>query len=278
MQPKAAISILKDNARAAPTRGRRAVETRFARIQAAPIIVLGNHKSGTSAITALLGHMTGLTWSVDFRRELKGAKYLDVAEGRMSFDEFMQRNRLDFSRDIVKENHLTTMYDDLRVALPDSKVVLIVRDPRDNNRSLLNRLSIPGNLSVLDAQTWARVPRVWKLVLDGRWLGLDGANYIEMLAQRWNLTSDVFLRHPGDVILQRYEDFLEDKTGATERLATRLGLERRRDIASRLDRAYQPRGDQNISWSDFYGPVNLQRIEAICAERMEQLGYPASNR
>ena len=38
-------------------------------------------------------------------------------------------------------------------------------------------------------------------------LGLTGANYIELSANRWNMGADVYLDHSADMLLVRYEDF-----------------------------------------------------------------------
>jgi hypothetical protein len=75
------------------------------------------------------------------------------------------------------------------------------------------------------------------------------------------------------MVLIRYEDFLEDKTGEIARLAERLGLARINDISDKVDTQYQPRGNRGIDWHTFFGEGNLKRIERICSDRMHLLGY-----
>ena len=55
-------------------------------------------------------------------------------------DALVQRYRLAFSRPVVKEPNLTFLYDELVRRFPQARVGLIIRDPRDNIRSLLERL------------------------------------------------------------------------------------------------------------------------------------------
>ena len=237
-----------------------------------PVIGLGNAKSGTTAIAALLAEHTGLSVTLDLR-----GIYLPMLtrlhSGEIRFEQFVERNKLDFSRDIIKEPNLTLLYGEVRRVFPDAKCFIVVRDPRDNIRSILNRLRIPGNLEHVDLDRVPDLTPEWRLGLDAAWLGIEGRNYIEMMAGRWNLAADVYLNHAEDMRLLRYEDFLDDKAGAIQGLAAELRLPGVNDIRSRVDVQYQPRGDRGVSWLDFFGHQNLSRIDCICADRMARLGY-----
>ncbi len=248
-------------------------ETITSRINRNPIIVLGNQKSGTSAIAALLSEMTGLSVSIDLRKEVDSPTYHQVKKGDLSFAEFVRANKLDFSREIVKEPNLTLFYQELLEYFPRSQFIFVIRDPRDNIRSILNRLNIPGSLSSLSTEYQGEMTPAWELIVDNRWLGLKGENYIEMLAERWNLMADVFLNHKQQIILSRYEVFMKDKVAEIERLAQALNLPQVNDISGRVDIQFQPRGNNNVKWRDFFGHDNLTKIEQICAEKMRQLDY-----
>lgn len=241
-----------------------------------PILVLGNQKSGTSAIAALLGEMTGLSVSIDLRKEIDRPTYHQVKQGELSFAQFVKSHKLDFSRAIVKEPNLTLFYEELLDYFPQSQFVFVIRDPRDNIRSILNRLKIPGNLNKLSSEYQGEMTPAWDLIVDNRWLGLDG-DYIEMLAQRWNLMTDVFLNHSEQMILSRYEVFIEDKVGEIARLAQCLNLPQVNDIAAKVDIQFQPRGNKNVKWRDFFGEDNLNKIDRICEEKMKQLDYPINS-
>ena len=241
----------------------------------APIFVLGNQKSGTSVVAALLGGMTGLSVSLDLTMEHLSTRqsYLRVASGEWHFSKLIERNRLDFSRNIIKEANLTPFYEDLCISFPKSRYVYVLRDPRDNIRSILNRVGIPGDLPCLDRRHLKNLPRGWDIVLDGTALGFEMHNYIESLATRWNLMVEVYLKNHANMFLMRYEDFLKDKAGEICRLAKELGLAPVNDVSDQLDIQYQPRGDRNVTWSSFFGKKNLEKIQHICGDYMKVFGY-----
>ncbi|NER33280.1 MAG: sulfotransferase [Oscillatoria sp. SIO1A7] len=268
------LKILKYKAWKLSERVKREWDTINARVNPRPIIVLGNQKSGTSAIAALLAEMTDLSVSIDLRKEVDNPTYHKVKRGDLSFAEFVRVNKLDFSRDIVKEPNLTLFYKELVEYFPGSQFVFVIRDPRDNIRSILNRLKIPGNLSSLSPEYRGEITPAWELIVDGGWLGLKGENYIEMLAERWNLMADVFLNHRQQMILSRYDVFVQDKVAAIERLAQSLNLPQVNDIAGKVDIQFQPRGNKNVNWGYFFGSENLAKIENICAQKMSKLDYP----
>ncbi|MFW5879863.1 MAG: sulfotransferase [bacterium] len=247
-----------------------------AKVNPEPIFVLGNQKSGTSAIAALLASATGLSVSVDLSKEwlYKRKVYLLVKESQMSFSEFIERNKLDFSRDIIKEANLTIFFDELTQYFPKAKFVFVVRDPRTNIRSILNRVGVPGNLDSLT--NWSQKPHIplgWEKVINGKWLGLDGDNYISMLAQRWNFMTEIYLNNKENFVLTRYEDFVEDKVGEISRIANKLSLTPNYDISSKINIQYQPKGKNDVSIQSFYNKANLDRIEQTCHRHMKSIGY-----
>lgn len=250
------------------------VADRLARPHPRPVFLLGNQKAGTSAIAGLLGMLTGLSTTVDLRRENHRQTYLRLVRGELDFDRFVRRNGLDFSRAIIKEPNLTLFHDALRARWPEARFAFIVRDPRDNLRSILDWLRIPGDLERLEPRHMEHVDPGFELVLDGRWCGIGGGDhYVDRLAERWNVLADVWLEHRESMPLIRYEDFLRDKRGELERLARALGCTPRHDIGPALDRAFRPRGRVRAGAAQFFGPRNLARIDSRCAERMRAFGY-----
>lgn len=245
------------------------------RINRSPIVILGNQKSGTSVIAALLGEMTGLSVTIDLRKEIEKPTYNQVKSGELSFDQFVKINKLDFSRDIIKEPNLTVFYQELQQYYQQARYVFVIRDPRDNIRSILNRLKIPGNLPELKEEYQEEIKQypAWNLVLNGQWLNLGGDNYIERLAERWNLTTDVFLQNQDQMILIGYEEFVKDKVAAITNLAQQLELKPINDIREKVNIQFQPRGDRNVKWIEFFGEDNLERIERICEDRMKYFHY-----
>lgn len=257
-------------------RARTAVQSVTCRVQGRPIFVLGNQKSGTTAIAALLGKLSGEPTTLDLKREMDDPVLPRVHAGEMTFSRFVRRNRLDFSRRIIKEPALTPFCDRLVDEFPAARFVFVLRDPRDNIRSILNRLDLSGDGRVLRDADLRNVNAAWRLVLDSRWLGVPGEHYIEQLAGRWRLMAQAFQEHADRMILIRYEDFAVDKAGAIEGLAGRLELRAVAAISHAVDVAYQPAGDRNVSWSDFFGDTNLELIERICSAEMAEHGYPVT--
>jgi hypothetical protein len=242
-----------------------------------PIFVLGNQKSGTSAIAGLLARRCGLSVSLDMLQETYFPTFHRVPGGDLSFERYRRINRWEFSHEVVKEPNLTLLYPWLREAYPDSSMVFVVRDPRDNIRSLLNRLSIPGDLERLEERHKGEMNAGWELVLDGRWLGIEGEHFVDQLAARWVYCAQVYRDHAAVMHLSRYEDFEADKLGELDRLAGLLGLEMVHDVRDDLHRSFQPPGDRGVGWRDFFGETNLARIETICGEAMQTLGYEPSS-
>jgi hypothetical protein len=249
-----------------------------AQINPVPIFVIGNQKSGTSAIAVLLAELTRLSLSMDLEREYlsRSQSYVRMKRGELSFETFLAMNKLSFSRDIVKEANLTIFFDELAEHFPASQFVYVLRDPRDNIRSILDRLNIPGDRWQLGQEHYRKLIRGWDTILDGGWLGLSGENYIEMLAKRWTFMVDVYLKNRERIFLVRYEEFVRDKAKVIELLAQKLQLAKANDISEMVDLQFQPRGNRIVSWQDFFGIDNLARIEEICGSRMKTVEYALS--
>lgn len=254
----------------------RAFEAARARVHPAPTFLLGNQKSGTSVVAALVGAASGLDVTIDLLREVWGPTFHRIPSGEVTFEQYLRRNRHDFARPIIKEPNLTLFYEPLRERFPDSRFGIVVRDPRDNVRSLLQSIDIPGDLDALDPSYLEPLNPGWLLVLDARWRGIEGEHYIDQLAHRWNYCADVYLDRPDDFALCHYEDFLADKEGEIARFTRALGLEVRHPLGDRVDVQYQSKGTRGVSALDYFGERNLARIEDICGERMARLGYARS--
>lgn len=253
---------------------KRYAATPFVQPNEAPIIVLGNSKSGTTVIAALLAEYGGLSVTLDFWPRLRKPETLAaVHAGEEPFEEFVRRFRADFARGVVKDPHLTFFYPQLAQRFPEARFVMVMRDPRDNIRSILNRLGLPGDLSDLEASHYRRMRPLWEGILKSPWLPVEGETYIERLASRWSLGADVYLDNRAAMELIRYEDFTADKMGAVTGLAERLGLAEAGRIADKLDTRYQPPGDRSVGWLEFFGRSNLSAIERICAPAARELGY-----
>lgn len=261
---------------------RRLLEAAIER-QPAALFVLGNQKSGTTAIAALLAELTARSVTLDLDWARAQAPFQRLQRGELGFAGFLRANRLELGRCVVKEPTFTFFVPELRAAFPAARFVFVLRDPRDNIRSILDRLGLPGDRRRLDPAAVEHLPLGWRQVLDATWLGRApgdqpgdrSGDYIEALAARWNACAEVYVRHAGSMILVRYEDFKADKLGSLEVLANSLGWPPRRDVRGSLDRPFQPRGNAAASWPAFFG-ANLSRIEDLCGPHMRDLGYGAT--
>jgi hypothetical protein len=192
----------------------------------------------------------------------------------MPIDALIDEEVLAFSRDVIKDPDLTLLYDALSDRFPAAQFVMIIRDPRDNIRSILDRLGLPGRPEQHTHDGYEELPEGWKRVLNGNRLDMDESTYIDRLAERWRIMARVYLENKGNLELIRYEDFLSDKVAAIDDLAHRLGLPRKASIEDQVDQQFQPRGKRrNMDWLSVYGERNLERIEKRCRAPMRELGY-----
>jgi hypothetical protein len=242
-------------------------------IHPSPIFVLGNQKAGTSPIAGLLAKLTGLPLTMDIRREIEHPSIELIRRGELTLSEFIRRNKLDFSRPIIKEPSLTFIYQTLAESFRDAKYVFVYRDPRDNIRSILNRVKATGCQQRLTDEQERNMTIGWRRVFDGEPVGRRGKDYIETLAIRWDCAARILLANEGPFVPVRFEDFLRDKIGIISKLAHDLNLTPKHDIAGKVDYPFQPPGDRSVSWIDFFGERNLRRIESICTGSMERLNY-----
>ena len=73
--------------------------------------------------------------------------------------------------------------------------------------------------------------------------------------------------------LAKYEDFLNGKTEFIDGLIESLSLDGMNSIHDLVDKQYQPKGDNSLSYMEFFGEENLNVINSICREEMQILGY-----
>jgi hypothetical protein len=259
-------------------RFRTAVAKKTARINRRPVIVLGVQKSGTTAIAILMGKAAGVSVTSDFIHLSSTRKYQKELYRTRAFHDFVRRNRYYFARDIVKEPGLTFFIEELVEYFPCARFIFVVRDPRDNIRSILNRVRLPGRPIVPDQEHWSSLQNGdwWQIIVEGRLPSVSGDTYIEKLANRWKLGAQLYLNHADRIRLFRYEDFLQNKVKFITTLLSELGVKARYDISDSIDVQYQPRGNREVRWEEFFGRANLQRIESLCAVEMAQFGYRPS--
>jgi LmbE family N-acetylglucosaminyl deacetylase len=243
--------------------------------QAPPVFVLGNQKSGSTAIAALLAECVGQTFLSDpLYRDKVNLK--DLLADEALFARLLRDHAGSFGAAVVKDNDFTFLYRSVAREFPEARFAFVVRDPRQNIRSVLNRLKLPGDLDALSPEQYdhlsTKLPG-WHSIVTGSSFGTSGGHYIDVLADRWVRANQVYLDAGDRLVLVRYEDFDAAKRPAVERLAAQLELPVVKDISALQDHQYQPRGDRSIGPRAFFGQANLERIERRCATLMDVYGY-----
>jgi len=245
------------------------VKNWFIKVEKEPIIILGNQKSGTSAITHLLADCCGLSKTVDIPPTWPPyTQKLILGEEKLV--DLVKKYPKYFSKKVIKEPNLTFVSEQVLQLFPKGRYIFIVRDPRDNIRSLLNRRNIPGNL---DQISNIKLELEANILFDKEVWGGAGENYIGVLAHRWNKAIKEYKKNSDSFHLLKYEDFCLNKSMFIESLATELGCKLKNDISNKVDFQFQPPGDNNINWKAFFGNANLAQINEICESNMSLLGY-----
>lgn len=247
------------------------------RINQRPVFVLGNQKSGTSAICWLLAEASGETLTLDVTRSIADPEWqVDVFNGDLPLDKWINRYRYEFSRKIIKEPALSLFTEQLIQKYPEAQFLYIVRDPRDNIRSILNRVNVSGEQ--LNDKTISpdhvNNGLAWQRILDSDWItGKPTDSMVESLAYRWCYLNEQYLKHKESIHFIRYEDFRADKETKIYELVARLGLEKRNGITDKVDVQKQPKGDNSLTWEDFFGASLLEKVNRITHEQRQIFGY-----
>ena len=240
-----------------------------------PVFILGNQKSGTTIIANLIAQATMKSLTSDFKSAIKHSSLqLELDFNLLSFNDFVQRYRYEFSKDLIKEPFLSYYIPQLFETFPNAKFILIVRNPFQNIRSILNRLEIPGNLENINFNDYNEIKKtpVWKLALQSNMFGLKSSNYIESMANRWNYVVNSYLNNSNNIVLVKYEEFLKNKADFIQKLIKELNLDYVQDIKYKTDIQYQKKGTSDVDLSKFFGD-NYEKIERICKTNMNKIGY-----
>lgn len=234
------------------------------------IIVIGNQKSGTTAIASLVADYGKLSKTLDIQEIWE--KERQIHAGQLPLSCFVRSTHHRFTSQLIKEPCLTFLYEELVELFPNSKYLFVIRHPAENIRSILDRLRIPGNLGHFKIKD--DLHKAWKDVLDGSLLKTKSKHYIAILAIRWVISTKTYLKHKDKMILIRYEDFIKNKYKNIQQIAEELKIEKKQDIGNILDKQYQPKGSNSgTPWNEFYSEKNLAIINKICKPYMKYFDY-----
>jgi len=238
-----------------------------------PIMFLGNQKSGTTAIAGLFSELVDLPATLDFCDASTYRLLHQLHLGNTNFRSLLTRERLAFRQPIIKEPELTFLWDKIARYFPKARVVFIIRHPRDNIRSILDRLGLPGSTSDSWTSLSERIPLGWSQVVDPRCHKFGTDSLVATLARRWERAAAIGFTNRRKFLTVRYEDFLRDKEGVLLELADRLSLSPVSNLKDRFDHQFQPRGNQTVNLREYFGNENFDLIGQICDDRMKAFGY-----
>lgn len=247
-----------------------------------PVFVLGNQKAGTTVIGALLAIHSDRSIILDI--PAFNYKLEEIFKGQQSLETFVKAYSSYFATDIIKDNNLTFLISELSDIFPTSKYVLIVRDPRDNIRSILDRLSLNGNLSH-NPNNLKKMKTGWKYIFNTELLANRGFDYkvykfyIDILAERWRFAASIPMKYPSlDINVVKYEDFIKNKESYIVDLTLKIiGEKGSKSIKEKIDYNFQPKGKRrDLTWKDIFGTENLSRIEEINSDLMHHYDYTLS--
>jgi len=230
------------------------------------ILVVGSESAGTTAISNLL--------FVDN----KCIRFLEEGDHQWVWEVYRNvyqrfRKVTDYPRlrlfDAVKVPGFAMILDEFRAAFPNTKVIYVVRDPRDYVNSAIKtwKLKSVGELSGIP---WCKE----------NWLNISNVDPIERLSIRWR----TYLRNAmsqDDVMFIKYEDFCRNKFETIERLASCYGLAFNRKRVRKLCnvqlshnsvREYHPNGPGG--WEDgILEEHHVKKIEKLCIKEMKHWNY-----
>ena len=81
-----------------------------------PIFIGGNQKSGTSVIAGLLGKISNKKTSIDlFYSGFNYSLFQKWKDKKITTKEFINKNKLEFSSEIIKEPHFSVFYQTMQM-------------------------------------------------------------------------------------------------------------------------------------------------------------------
>lgn len=146
---------------------------RIVKINRNPVLILGNQKSGTTAVAALLAKCAGVSVTLDISA-VREPVISRLLRGQTPLRLVIHRNRLDFSRCIIKEPFLTFSFDQVLECFQPKSNVFVMWDPRDNVRSVLIGLQLPGDLEDLSPDQISMLPPTWAGIVAGTTIDTKG--------------------------------------------------------------------------------------------------------
>jgi hypothetical protein len=242
------------------------------------IVFLGHHKAGTTAISSLLAHGTKLSLSSDpiYTFSPNSSSTLEkLFNDSDAFIHIAEKNPHIFFQKVVKEPDYVLSMETILNLYPHSDFVFIARDPHKIIRSILNRLSIDGKttLQKIPCDKMFNYTPSWDYIINGDPKINDSFSVIERLAHRVEKTTLAYIRYSDNILLIKYEDFLQNKSKSISDLADKLDLIFYQNIDNLVDKQFQPKGDNKLPIKEFFDEENYDLIKKICNQTITHFKY-----
>lgn len=227
-------------------------------------LLVGSESSGTTAVGTFLFEGTpGIRFFKEGSRQAwVWDAYKRIHMGTASIQDYPRLQLFD----AIKVPGFAMIIEPFREGFPDTRVIYMVRDPRDFVTSAFRTWRAQG------VDDPSGIPWVSE-----DWLEIPSSDPVERLCLRWQAYLQTASR-AGDVLFVRYEDFYGDKVGTIRDLAERFGLpfseERvlaRKDEQISRARHYMPAGPG--AWRDSLLEEQVRTVERLCGDEMRRWCY-----
>ncbi|MGB0371592.1 MAG: sulfotransferase family protein [Opitutales bacterium] len=238
-------------------------------LEAEKVIVLGNQKSGTTALAKLVSLAAGESLTNDI--EYFWEEYLvERTQSKRDLNWALRRQREEFQARIIKEPNLSFYFSELLELFPNAKFIWIFRGPVQNIRSICERLDVSAEelmapISKFDYSLHKRRP-YWKWVFENPEFYPHTKTILESLVGRYKVLYEIWSKHSKHCMTVGYESFEANKIPLIKQVLEYCGLEYRYDIKDKIDVAYQPAGARAALPNEIVG-----YIEAQCAREMNKV-------
>ena len=234
-------------------------------------LLVGSESSGTTAVADLLfkGHRE-LRYLEEGEQQWVWKAYREIYQGRARLQDYARLRLFD----AIKVPGFSVIIKEFLTEFPDSKVLYLIRDPRDFASSAIKTWKIK-TMAEFGNIPWTNV----------EWLGVSSRNPVECLAMRWKVYFNA-ARQVKSVNFMKYETFCADKVGTISALSGQLDLVCNKErveavcdqqLSHSSVRAYRPSGPG--AWRDSILRVeDIATIERVCGDEMQECSYELATR